>query len=78
MEEFISNINILTRLLDKISTEHDDSLEQEVLSICRVQVRLNEAFNLEQQEWLEDLIIMSLLKEPQYYLAAIEVMGEAL
>ena len=64
--------------MDLISEKKDETYEQECQSICKVQVKINETFGMYEKEWVDELIRMALRKEPQYYLAAIEVIGEGL
>jgi hypothetical protein len=58
--------------------EGGELYEQEISSICRSQVKLYEVFDVYQTEWLDCLEENIFLKQPQYYLTPIEVIGESL
>lgn len=81
-ELFINHINLYENLVSIIESDKENELlniyERELVSINKMQLKLFELFGIYSDKWVEILIKVIYLSNPNYFLESIEVIGEAL
>lgn len=81
-ELFISHINLYENLVSIIESDKENELlniyERELVSINKMQSKMFEFFGIYSDKWVEILIKVIYLSNPNYFLESIEVIGEAL